>query len=73
MESKKAGKYVLAVEGSVPTKDGGVYCTVGGMTAIDYLHKAAAAPGRDRGRLLLFVRLCHHPTPIRPAASRFTS
>jgi hydrogenase small subunit len=39
---ENAGKYVLAVEGSVPTKDGGVYCTVGGMTAIDYLHKAAA-------------------------------
>ena len=39
---ENAGKYVLAVEGSVPTKDGGVYCTVGGMPAIDYLHKAAA-------------------------------
>jgi hydrogenase small subunit len=39
---ENAGKYVLAVEGSVPTKDGGVYCTVGGMTALDYLRKAAA-------------------------------
>jgi len=38
---ENAGNYLLAVEGSVPTKDGGVYCTVGGMTAIDYLHKAA--------------------------------
>ena len=39
---ENAGNYLLAVEGSVPTKDGGIYCTVGGMTAIDYLHKAAA-------------------------------
>ena len=36
------GNYLLAVEGSVPTKDGGVYCTIGGMTALDYLQKAAA-------------------------------
>ena len=36
---ENAGKYILAVEGSVPTKDGGVYCTVGGMTAIDYFAK----------------------------------
>lgn len=35
------GNYVLAVEGSVPTKDGGVYCTVGGMTALEQLKKAA--------------------------------
>ena len=38
---KNFGNYILAVEGSVPTKDGGVYCTVGGMTAIEYLKKAA--------------------------------
>ncbi len=38
---KNAGNYVLAIEGSVPTKDDGVYCTVGGMTALDYLRKAA--------------------------------
>src|SRR5512138_1464311 len=31
---KSAGKYVLVVEGAIPTKDGGIYCKVGGKTAI---------------------------------------
>jgi hydrogenase small subunit len=39
---KNAGDYILAIEGSVPTADGGVYCTVGGITALDYLQRAAA-------------------------------
>ena len=29
------GKYIAIVEGTIPTKDGGVYCTIGGRTAID--------------------------------------
>lgn len=29
------GKYLVVVEGSIPTKDGGVYCTIGGRTALD--------------------------------------
>ncbi len=37
----KAGKYILIVEGSIPTADGGVYCTIGGKTAIDCLREAA--------------------------------
>ncbi len=37
-----AGQYVLVVEGSVPTKDGGVYCMIGGRTAEDILHEVAA-------------------------------
>jgi hydrogenase small subunit len=36
------GKYILAIEGSVPTNDGGIYCTIGGVPAIDRLKKAAA-------------------------------
>ncbi|MFW0967395.1 MAG: twin-arginine translocation signal domain-containing protein, partial [Thermacetogeniaceae bacterium] len=28
-ETKEAGKFYLVVEGAVPTKDGGIYCTVG--------------------------------------------
>jgi len=35
------GKYILLVEGSVPTKDGGVYCTIGGKTAQQILKEAA--------------------------------
>lgn len=29
------GKYLVIVEGAIPTADGGVYCTIGGRTAID--------------------------------------
>lgn len=35
------GKYVLAVEGNAPTKDGGVYCTVAGRTFLDILQETA--------------------------------
>ena len=38
---KFAGKYILLVEGSIPTHDGGVYCTIGGRTAEDILQEAA--------------------------------
>lgn len=33
------GKYLVVVEGSIPTKDGGVYCTVGGESALDIATK----------------------------------
>ncbi len=36
-----AGEYVLCVEGSVPTKDGGVYCCIGGKSALDILQHTA--------------------------------
>lgn len=36
-----AGKYILLVEGSIPTKDGGIYCCVGGRSAEDILQEAA--------------------------------
>lgn len=29
------GKYLAVVEGSIPTKDGGIYCCVGGKSALD--------------------------------------
>jgi len=35
------GKYILLVEGSVPTKDGGIYCTIGGKSARDILLETA--------------------------------
>ncbi len=35
------GEYVLAVEGNAPTKDGGVYCTIGGETFESILHETA--------------------------------
>jgi hydrogenase small subunit len=39
---KYKGKYVLVVEGSIPLADGGIYCTIGGRTAVDLLKEAAA-------------------------------
>lgn len=43
MQSIKAnkGNYLLVVEGSIPTKDEGIYCTIGGRTAQDVLIEAA--------------------------------
>ena len=35
------GQYVLVVEGAIPTKDGGIYCKIGGKTAIDLLKECA--------------------------------
>lgn len=36
------GGFILAVEGNAPTKDGGVYCTVGGQTFLEVLKETAA-------------------------------
>ncbi len=36
------GQYILAVEGNIPTKDGGVYCTVGGQTFKQAVEETAA-------------------------------
>ena len=35
------GQYILLVEGSVPTADDGVYCTIGGRSALQILEEAA--------------------------------
>lgn len=42
-ESMKAnhGKYILVVEGAIPTAQGGIFCKVGGRTAVDSLRHAA--------------------------------
>ncbi len=36
---QQKGKYLVVVEGSIPTKDGGIYCTVGGKTALDIVNR----------------------------------
>jgi hydrogenase small subunit len=38
----EAGNYLLIVEGSIPTKDGGIFCCINGRTAIEHLQEAAA-------------------------------
>ncbi len=35
------GKFILVVEGSIPTKDNGVYCKIGGKTALSILEDVA--------------------------------
>lgn len=37
--TKNKGKYICVVEGSIPTADGGVYCTIGGKTALSILEE----------------------------------
>lgn len=36
------GKYLLVVDGSIPTKDGGIYCKIANKTMLAHLHEAAA-------------------------------
>jgi hydrogenase small subunit len=36
------GKYLVVVEGSIPTKDGGVYCTVAGRAAVDIVKEVCS-------------------------------
>jgi hydrogenase small subunit len=42
---ENAGRYVLVVEGAVPTKDNGIYCKIGDRTALEILREAAAGAG----------------------------
>lgn len=38
---KHKGNYILVVEGAIPTKDGGIYCTIGGETALSRIKEAS--------------------------------
>jgi hydrogenase small subunit len=42
---ENAGKYVCVVEGAIPLKDGGIYCQIGGRTALDIVQDVAATAG----------------------------
>jgi hydrogenase small subunit len=42
---EQAGKFVLVVEGAIPTKENGIYCQVGGRTAVDSLKRCAEKAG----------------------------
>lgn len=41
----RQGEYVLIVEGAIPTKDGGIYCKIGGRTALDLVREVADSAG----------------------------
>jgi hydrogenase small subunit len=40
--AENKGQYILVVEGAIPTRDGGIYCKIGGKTAIELLQECAA-------------------------------
>jgi hydrogenase small subunit len=40
--SENKGKYLLVIEGAIPTKDGGIFCKIGGKTAIELAKECAA-------------------------------
>jgi hydrogenase small subunit len=42
---KNDGKYICVVEGAIPTKDGGIYCQMGGRTALDLLNEVGGSAG----------------------------
>lgn len=35
------GKYLVVVEGSIPAAEGGIYCTIGGRTALDHIREVS--------------------------------
>jgi hydrogenase small subunit len=37
------GKFIAVVEGAIPLADGGVYCTIGGRTALDIAHHVCSS------------------------------
>ncbi|MBU0730517.1 MAG: hydrogenase small subunit [Proteobacteria bacterium] len=39
--AENRGKFILVVDGSIPTKDGGVYCKIAGRTALEILTDTA--------------------------------
>ena len=59
------------IEGAIPRAEGGVYCTIGGQTALDIAPEVTAERGpHDRRRRLRLGRRLHHPGSHRaPAAS----
>ena len=40
--TKNDGRFICVVEGAIPTKDGGIYCKIGGRTAMDILGDVAS-------------------------------
>ncbi len=42
---RNAGKYICIVEGAIPTKERGIYCQIGGRTAVDILNDVGGKAG----------------------------
>lgn len=43
--AENAGQFILVIEGAIPTKDGGIYCKIGGRTALEIVREAADQAG----------------------------
>ncbi len=43
--AENKGKFILVVDGSIPTKDGGIYCKVAGRTVLEILQTTAPQAG----------------------------
>jgi hydrogenase small subunit len=43
--SENKGKYVCVIEGAIPTKDDGIYCMIGGRTALEIVNDVAKDAG----------------------------
>jgi hydrogenase small subunit len=42
---KNDGKFICVIEGAIPEKDGGIYCKIGGRTAVDIVNDVASKAG----------------------------
>ena len=42
---ENAGKYVVVIEGAIPVKENGIYCQIGGRTALDIVREVASKAG----------------------------
>jgi hydrogenase small subunit len=43
--AKNAGKYICVVEGAIPTKEDGIYCMIGGRTALEIVQDVTSKAG----------------------------
>lgn len=53
LEETNAKEHILVVNGSIPTKDGGIYCTIGGKSAEQVLRESA-----ENASIILAVGAC---------------
>ena len=53
LAENNAKKHILVVNGSIPTKDGGIYCTIGGKSAEQVLRESA-----ENADIILAVGAC---------------
>ena len=68
------GKYIVLVEGAVPTHDDGVYCMIGGKTAEPFCKKSPRMrPRSSPGAAALRTAACRPQSQTRQGRRRFTS